>query len=198
MARTGSKRTDKSDEELIEMALGGDPQRAFDELFARYHKGVLANINKYVRDSSDAEDICMEAFEKAFRQISTYKSGNKFSTWLLAIARNTAIDHGDRERSKLRKVEKTSLDPADEDVAKVPDDTDNPEDEVINSEKHEKFMRCIDSLPELYREVATLRLVDNLGCKEIAEKTGLLVNTVKTRIKRAKEMMADKMQSADD
>jgi len=198
MGKTGSKHTDKTDEELIEMSLHGKArEEAFNELYARYHKGLMANISRFVKDTTEAEDICMEALAKAFQQISTYKKGNKFSTWLLAIARNTAIDHSNREKTKGRKVEKTVFDPADEEVSKMADDSVSPEEAIINSENHEKFLRCIEGLPELYREVAKMNLVDNLGYNEITEKTGLGLNTVKTRIRRAKELITEKMLSAD-
>lgn len=198
MARTGSKHTDKTDEELVDMALGDNAQEAFSALYARYHDGLLANVSRRVKDKTEAEDIVIEAFTKAFRQIGTYQKGRRFSTWLLAIVKNTAIDHSDKDKTRGRKVDKQDLDPTDDEVTKLPDDAVSPEEEVILSENHEEFTASIEGLPELYREVASLSLVDNLGYKEISEKTGLPVNTVKTRLRRAKDLIAEKLRSSDD
>ncbi|MBQ3881552.1 MAG: RNA polymerase sigma factor, partial [Bacteroidales bacterium] len=61
-----------------------------------------------------------------------------------------------------------------------------PEEEIIESQDHENFLSCIEGLPDLYRDVAKMCFIDNLGYKEIAEKAGMPINTVKTRISRAK------------
>ena len=69
----------------------------------------------------------------------------------------------------------------------------SPEEYIISAQDHETFLNCISGLPELYREVAQMCYVDNLGYKEIAEKTNLPLNTVKTRINRARAQIIRKM-----
>ena len=92
MEKTGSKLTNLSDMELVKMALDQN-QAAFIVLYTRYNAGVKGHISRYVSQKEDIEDICLESFQKAFSQISSYNSDYKFSTWLYRIARNTAFDH---------------------------------------------------------------------------------------------------------
>ena len=96
MEKTGSKLTDMTDLEVISAALGEDSalsQAAFYILYSRYSKGVKSHISRYIADEVEVEDICMEAFAKAFKQLSSYNPANKFATWIFSIARNTAFDH---------------------------------------------------------------------------------------------------------
>ena len=121
-------------------------------------------------DDFYVDDICSRSFEKAFRQIRTYDpSKSQFSTWLMNIAHNTAVDTVEQEnRSHKRYVS-------------------------IDQFQTEKY---IEGLPELYRRIARMRLVDGLQYGEIAEETGIPLNTVRTRIRRAKAQI-DKMKSEE-
>lgn len=200
MAETGSKHTDKSDQELIRMALeaAAEEQAAFSLLYARYHAGVSAHIAKYVSGPDDIEDICLETFAKAFKQLSTYRDENRFSTWIFRIARNTAFDHMSREKVRGQKVEKKPIDYSALEEIDVPSENDSPEEEIISSQDHENFLSCLDGLPALYKDVAIMCFIDNLGYKEIAEKSGLPMGTVKTRIRRAKDIIIQKMTDIED
>ena len=199
MAETGSKHTEKTDLELIRMALDApEAEAAFFHLYARYHAGVTAHIAKYVSNSDEIEDICMESFEKAFKQLATYRSENRFSTWIFRIARNTAFDHMSREKVRGQKIETTPIDYSDLDPVDVPSDSDSPEEAVISSQDHENFLACLEGLPSLYRDVAKMCFIDNLGYKEIAEQSGLPMGTVKTRIRRAKNIVVQMMLDMEE
>ena len=103
MEPTGSKLTNMPDAELVVHAIGQN-QAAFIVLYTRYNAGVRSHISRYVAQKEDIEDICLESFQKAFSQISSYNPEYKFSTWLYRIARNTAFDHlskHDREKNYL-------------------------------------------------------------------------------------------------
>ena len=201
MGRTGLKLTNMDDSGLVRMALEGDAREAeaaFFTLYARYHKAVSGHIAKYIKDSEEIEDICMESFEKAFGKLSTFNNENKLSTWLFRIARNTAFDHQGKEKVLGKKIEKTSLDMSSEDSINVADDRLSPEDDIISTQDHENFMGCIDKLPSLYMDIARMCFVDNLGYREIAEKAGVPVNTVKTRISRAKSIIVRMMLDMEE
>jgi RNA polymerase sigma-70 factor, ECF subfamily len=195
------KLTNMDDSGLVRMALEGDAREAeaaFFTLYARYHKAVSGHIAKYIKDSEEIEDICMESFEKAFGKLSTFNNENKLSTWLFRIARNTAFDHQGKEKVLGKKIEKTSLDMSNEDSINVADDRLSPEDDIISTQDHENFMGCIDKLPSLYMDIARMCFVDNLGYREIAEKAGVPVNTVKTRISRAKSIIVRMMLDMEE
>ena len=203
MAKTGLKHTDRrtselSDAELVAMALEGKSQAAYFALYTRYHAGLSSHISQFVQDREEVEDICMETFEKAFKQLATYRTDMRFSTWILTIARNSALDHVNREKTRSKRIETSSLDQDDSNASKVVDPSVSPEDEYIMSQCQEKFETSIEGLPELYREIARLCFLDNLGYKEISEKTGVPVNTVKTRVRRAKMILTDAMQEDED
>ncbi|MBR6246216.1 MAG: sigma-70 family RNA polymerase sigma factor [Bacteroidales bacterium] len=198
MAKTGSKLIDASDNQLVELAVRENSQEAFGLIFSRYYAGVYGHISRYVSEPEEIQDIAMESFAKAFKQLASYDPSKRFSTWILTIARNTAFDHKDRDKVRSKGLETTSLEGVDNEVESVPDGAKSPEEEVIDSQKHERFMAILEGLPSLYREIASLCLVDNLGYKEIAEKTGLPIGTVKTRIFRAKELITKAMEEPEE
>jgi len=198
MEKTGLKLTDLDDQALVARALHDSSQAAYLILYDRYHDSVRGHIARFVGNQDDIDDICIESFAKAFKQLSSYKSENRFSTWIFTIARNTALDHLDKEKVRGKKLEITAIGDPDTESSRVPDDTRSPEEEIISSQDHENFLSCIGGLPDLYREIASLCFIDNLGYKEISEKTDLPLNTVKTRVRRAKELIVRMMQDLDD
>lgn len=95
-------------------------------------------------------------------------------------------------------MEQTPIDVTGDDAINVPADQLSPEDDIISTQDHENFLSCIDNLPEHYMVIAKMCFVDNLGYKEIAEKADIPVNTVKTRISRAKALIIQKMQDMEE
>ena len=193
MARLGSRPID----ELVRLAIIGDGT-AFTELWdthidalKAYIRGTMKNLDAFYID-----DICSKSFEKAFRQIGVYDpSRSQFFTWLRTIARNTALDILDRESRVSGKYVYLDDDAGSVAVADIiKDDTGTPLESIIKDEDEEKLRRCIDGLPVLYREVARRRLIDGLQYKEIAEELEMELNTVRTRIRRAKSLIDEMKQ----
>ena len=116
----------------------------------------------------------------------------RWAAWLKRIARNTAFDVIEQEARRQRGYVSIDEEGRSLLVADTPDPED-PLDEVIKTETRSRTESMIDRLPELYREIARLRLIEGMQYKEIAEETGLELNTVRTRIRRAK-MLLDKMK----
>ena len=187
MAKTGLKPID----ELVRRAIIGDGT-AFTALWDTnidslklYLKSLLKNMDDFYID-----DICSRSFEKAFRQISSYDpSRSQFPTWLKKIAHNTALDVIKAE-SKT-KAETLALGEA------IEDEIDSPLDSIIRCEDELQTTRYIDALPQLYREIARKRLIDGMQYKEIAEELGMELNTVRTRIRRAKDLI-ERMKDEQD
>ena len=198
MEKTGSKPID----ELVRLAMIGDGA-AFTSLWdthigslKTYIKGLIPNLDDFYVD-----DICSRSFEKAFRQISTYNPAlSQFSTWLQRIARNTALDTVDQRNRDQKKYQLVYLDddahPAGVAEA-LPDQDVTPLESIIRSEDEGRMQQYIDGLPDLYREVAHKRLIDSLQYKEIAEELGMELNTVRTRIRRAKALIDEMKENAD-
>lgn len=183
-------------DELVKLAIAGDGT-AFTQLWDTHIESLRAYIKSTFKNLDDfyIEDICSHSFEKAFRRIGTFDpSLSRFSTWLKSIARNSALDMLQQESRERRKY--TYLDDERESISvidSVPDELDTPLDSIIRTEDEQRLRSCIEGLPDLYREIALKRMVEGMQYKEIADETGLELNTVRTRIRRAKALI-DKMK----
>ena len=191
MAQTGSKPID----ELVRRAIIGDGT-AFTALWDANITSIRAYLRKTMKglDHFYVEDICSKTFEKAFRQIQSYDpSLGSFEVWLKRIAHNTALDVIDQETRRQRGY--VFIDDDSMNISVVDAIGDGVEDAlegIIKTETREETEQMVAGLPELYRDIAHKRLIEGMQYKEIAEETGLELNTVRTRIRRAK-MMLDKM-----
>ena len=197
METTGSKLTNLSDLELIGLALEQN-QAAFIVLYTRYNAGVKAHISRYVSQKEDIEDISLESFQKAFSQIATYNPDYKFSTWLYRIARNTAFDHLNRHDREKNYMPTTSINEDTAELKELPATMHNPEEDIITQQEYDKWLTNIEKLKDDYRIVAKMNLIDNFGYKEIADALDMPINTVKTKIIRAKAQLLKMMDYSDE
>lgn len=188
MAKTGLTPTD----ELVRLAIIGDGT-AFTRLWDTHIESVKSflRMNLKVSDDFFVDDICSRSFEKAFRQIKTFDPAKgRFSTWLRTIAHNTALDTLKEEgRSSQRMValEDNFL-----------DERESPLESIIRNEDKDKLKDCVEALPELYRDVARCRLIESMQYKEISEELGMELNTVRTRIRRAKAIIDKTQKEKED
>ena len=197
MEATGSKLTKLTDAELAEMAVEQN-QAAFIVLYTRYNAGVRAHIARYVSQKEDIEDICLESFQKAFSQIASYNPEYKFSTWLYRIARNAAFDHLSRNDRARINLPTTSINEDFAELKDIPATMHNPEEDIINQQEYDKWLYNIEKLKDDYKVVAKMNLIDNYGYKEIAEALDIPLNTVKTKIRRAKSLLLKMMEYSDE
>lgn len=187
--------------DLVKRAVNGDGS-AFTELWDTNIATLRAYLVNTMRNLDDffIDDICSRSFEKAFRQIRSYDpSKSLFSTWLRVIAHNTALDVMQsevRNRGKFVSIDENAGD-ATAAIDSVGDDSATPLENIIKDEDEGKLQKYIDALPELYREVARLRLTEGMQYKEIAEELGMELNTVRTRIRRAKALI-DTIKSEEE
>ena len=197
METTGSKLTNMDDADLVKLALEQN-QAAFIVLYTRYNAGVRSHISRYVTRKEDIEDICLESFQKAFSQIATYNPEFKFSTWLYRIARNTAFDHLSKHDREMSYIPTTSINEDITELKEIPATMHNPEEDIINQQEYDKWLCNIEKLKGDYHVVAKMNLIDNFGYKEIADALGMPINTVKTKIRRAKAMLLKMMEYSDE
>ena len=197
METTGSKLTNLTDTELVCLALEQN-QAAFIVLYTRYNTGVRSHISRYVAQKEDVEDICLESFQKAFSQISSYNPEYKFSTWLYRIARNTAFDYLNKHDREKNNMPTTSINEDLAELKELPASMHNPEEDIINQQEYDKWLTNIEKLKDDYRTVAKMNLIDNFGYKEIADALDIPINTVKTMIRRAKAQLLKMMDYSDE
>ena len=197
METTGSKLTNLTDTELVSLALEQN-QAAFIVLYTRYNAGVRSHISRYVNQKEDIEDICLESFQKAFSQIGSFNPEYKFSTWLYRIARNTAFDHLSKHDREKNNMPTTSINEDIAELKELPAIMHNPEEDIINQQEYDKWLTNIEKLKDDYRRIAKMNLIDNFGYKEIADTLEMPINTVKTKIRRAKAQLLKMMDYSDE
>mgnify|MGYP003302868089 FL=1 len=197
METTGSKLTNLTDTELVQLALEQN-QAAFIVLYTRYNTGVRSHISRYVNQKEDVEDICLESFQKAFSQIGNYNPEFKFSTWIYRIARNTAFDYLSKHDREKNNMPTTSISEDFAELKELPAAMHNPEEDIINQQEYDKWLNNIEKLKDDYKLVAKMNLIDNFGYKEIADALDMPINTVKTKIRRAKAQLLKMMDYSDE
>jgi RNA polymerase sigma-70 factor (ECF subfamily) len=181
-----------ADIELVRGTLAGSA-RAFEDLVRRYERAVLALVGRMVRDSSRAEELAQDVFVKAFTALHTYDVRRRFSTWLLAIARNVAIDELRRRPAGVRALE--DVDPAGgNDIPDVRAAT--PVQLAERAELSRAIDRAIERLRDDYRELVVLRYQLDLEIDEIAAVTGLPAGTIKSSLYRARQELARHLRAA--
>lgn len=178
------------DFELIDKAVREKDQQAYASLMKRYKKAVYFMILKMIRDADDAEDLTMEAFAKAFRNLHKFKKDYTFSTWLFRIATNNAIDFIRKKKLKTMSLNNTMTDDGGNSVTiDIEDDDNNPQDEFIKSQRKEMVRLFVSKLPAKYRKLVKLRYFDELSYDEIAAELGKPLGTVKAQLHRSRELL---------
>ena len=170
----------------IEKAKKGD-QIAFTFLLDHYWNEVYGFMLKRTENETDAEDITIETFSKAFDKISTYNSEFQFNTWLIAIAKNVHIDLLRKKKSNLF-VEITEE--QDRQAQNIADTTPSAEDELITEQNLSRLLQFIKELKPHYQEVIQLRYFQEMSYQEIANQLNEPLNNVKIKLLRAKKLLA--------
>ncbi len=184
---------ENKDQPLIESALEGE-QAAYRELMNRHKTTIFHIVLKIVRDSEVAADLVQETFMKAFTSLATYRSEYKFSTWLYRIGANCAIDYLRKQRIKTLSLNAPANINEGQAEFDVPDNSHNPEKDLINQQRRYSINEAIDSLPDKYRKVIIYRHKDNKSYEEIAAALDIPIGTVKARIFRARELLKKKLR----
>lgn len=169
------------------MAKLGD-QVAFTSLLDHYWNEVYGFMLKRTENETDAEDITIETFAKAFDKIATYNPEFQFNTWLIAIAKNVHID--------LLRKRKSSLfvdysDDHDYHARNIADSTPSAEDKIITEQNLSQLLRDIKELKPHYQEVIQLRYFQEMSYQEIANELGEPLNNIKIKLLRAKKLLAE-------
>lgn len=180
--------TDASDRALVALALEGE-ERAYSEIVRRFERPLFSLIVRMVRDRERAEDLCQEAFVKAFRALTSYDPRRKFSSWLFKIGHNATIDSMRRAQ-----LDTTALDGGEDEHSwervladgRTPSPHHRAEAEALGA----AMERCVARLRPEYREAFLLRFAQGLAYQEIADVLSLPMGTVKTNLHRARKEFA--------
>ncbi len=182
------------DQALVERAQGGD-QHAFNLLVSKYQRKLSRLLSRFIRDSAEVEDVCQEAFIKAYRALPSFRGESAFYTWLYRIGINTAknylVSQGRRAptRTEFDAEEAESF----EDASQLRD-INTPESLFLSKQIGQTVNSAIDSLPDELKTAIVLREIDGLSYEEIAERMDCPIGTVRSRIFRAREVVAAKLR----
>jgi RNA polymerase sigma-70 factor (ECF subfamily) len=192
VARTSTTAMEDPDVDMVAKAQSGDLD-AFEVLVRRHTQMIFRTLVGILGNREEAQDALQDALFSAFKYIAGFQGRSKFSTWLVSIARNAAL-----QRLRGRKNEE-SLDEAAYDdnqefrPRQVRAWQDNPEELHSHSEIRQLVEKAITDLPEKYRVVLILRDVEHLSTDEVARQLGLSVPAVKTRLLRARLMLRESL-----
>jgi RNA polymerase sigma-70 factor, ECF subfamily len=186
------------DQQLVERVQRGD-KAAFDLLVAKYQRKIFRLLSRLVRDPAEIEDVAQEAFIKAYRALPNFRGDSAFYTWLYRIAINTAknylVSQGRRAPTSTE---------ADVEEAETFDDGDQlrdlntPDSMLLTKQVADAVNRAIEQLPEDLKTAIVLRELEGLSYEEIAESMGCPIGTVRSRIFRAREAIAEELRPVLD
>jgi RNA polymerase sigma-70 factor (ECF subfamily) len=178
---------------LVQKAREGD-QKAYAELLGRYRDAIYFMLLKMVNNPSDAEDLTIEAFGKAFKNIGQYTPNFAFSTWLFKIATNNCIDFIRKKRAATISLDQSNDDPETTTVT-IQSDTLDPEEHMINSQKVKLLREVVNKLKPRYRTLVELRYFKEYSYEEISQELELPIGTVKAQLFRARELLFNILKS---
>lgn len=187
VASSGLSDKARSDLLLVDMARNGN-EKAFASLMNRYRDSIYFMLLKMVNNMSDAEDLTIEAFGKAFRNLESYTPDFAFSTWLFKIATNNCIDFIRKKQSSPAPVDQLQNDL--ESITKnIQSDLPDPEEALINDQKIAVLRSVVSQLKPRYRRLIELRYYQEYSYEEIASELNLPIGTVKAQLFRAKSLL---------
>ena len=177
---------------IIEKVLAGD-NNAFGELVEAYQDKVYNLALRMCGNADDAFDLAQDAFFRAWRGLSGFQFESAFSTWLFRLTSNVCLDWL-RAKKRRPTVSLTTLDDEGEEVQmEIRDPGKSPEELLLAAEDRSALAKAMNELPVEFREILTLRAIDDLSYTEIAEILHLREGTVKSRLSRARLALRNKL-----
>ncbi len=188
----------KRDYILIRKALDEGDQNAYAALLSNYRDSLYFMMLKMTKNPHDAEDLTIEAFGKAFKNLKNYTPKYAFSTWLFKIATNNCIDFM-RSKNKSAQVLNRNPDKSYEDApSRVPSKTLDPEEHFIKMQKIELMHTVIDKLKPHYRKLIVLRYFKEYTYEEIVNELNLPLGTIKAQLFRSREFLYNILKNAKE
>ena len=178
--------------ELIEKARKKD-QKAFYTLLNTYWSDVYRFQFLKTGDEDEAEDITIKTFSKAFDKIDLYNERYNFKTWLISISKNIFLDHLRKQRTETISINKKEAE-----AYKISDETPSAEDQLIIEQNLVQLRNYIKQLKPQHQEIINLRYFREMSYKEMAEKLNEPMNTIKVKLLRAKNLLAEIIKNTSE
>ncbi|PRY07861.1 RNA polymerase ECF family sigma subunit [Pontibacter ummariensis] len=182
--------TQLSDSALVSLYIAGN-ESAFEQLVNRHKNKVYTTILVIVKDSYTAEDLMQDAFVKAIHTMKSgrYNEEGKFSSWICRIAHNLAIDHFRKEKRSPM----ITLEDGNSVFNNMSFSEDSAESLQVKEDTHARLRELIQALPQTQREVLMMRHYAEMSFQEIADATGVSINTALGRMRYALINLRKKM-----
>jgi RNA polymerase sigma-70 factor (ECF subfamily) len=182
------------DQQLVDRAQRGD-KKAFELLVSKYQRKLARLLSRFIRDQAEVEDVAQEAFIKAYRALPSFRGESAFYTWLYRIGINTAKNY----LVALGRRAPTTTEFDSEDAENFEDgeqlrDVNTPENELMSKQIAQTVNDTMEALPEELRTAIVLREIDGLSYEEIATVMNCPIGTVRSRIFRARETIAERLR----
>jgi RNA polymerase sigma-70 factor (ECF subfamily) len=182
------------DQQLVERAQRGEKQ-AFELLVAKYQRKLARLLSRFIRDPAEVEDVAQEAFIKAYRALPSFRGESAFYTWLYRIGINTAKNYlVAMGRRAPTTTEFDSEEAENFDDGEQLRDVNTPENELMSKQIAQTVNETMEALPEELRTAIVLRELDGLSYEEIATVMNCPIGTVRSRIFRARETIAERLR----
>ena len=184
------------DFKLIDLAITKNDQNAYSEIMKSYKNSIYFTILKMIKNRDDAEDLTIEAFSKAFKNLHKFKKEFTFSTWLFRIATNNTIDFIRKKKLATTSIHTSLKDEAGQNIElDIKDSNLNPNEITVKNEKKIIVRQLVNKLPEKYQNLVKLRYFEELSYKEIAHKTNSPLGTIKAQLFRARDLLFEIMKN---
>lgn len=185
-----------NDFKLIDLAITKNDQNAYSEIMKSYKNSIYFTILKMIKNRDDAEDLTIEAFSKAFKNLHKFKKEFTFSTWLFRIATNNTIDFIRKKKLATTSIHTSLKDEAGQNIElDIKDSNLNPNEITVKNEKKIIVRQLVNKLPEKYQNLVKLRYFEELSYKEIAHKTNSPLGTIKAQLFRARDLLFEIMKN---
>ena len=195
----------KEDYRLVTLALEHDDQQAYAVIMKRYRDSVHFVLMKMVHNTEDAEDLTIECFSKAFKNLQKYDPQYSFSTWLYKIAINNAIDFIRKKKREKSAANKTvSLDEpyankdGDTMEVNIQSNAKDPEELFMKEQRKELVQDVVKQLSPRYKRLIELRYFKEYSYKEISEELQQPIGTIKAQLFRAREVLMSTLKHSKD
>lgn len=186
------------DYSLVKNAVENGDQKAYAELMSRYKDSIYFMLLKMVNNRDDADDLTIEAFGKAFKNIRQYTPDYAFSTWLFKIATNNCIDFIRKKRKMTYSLDRgIETDEGGEITMDVRSNTPDPEEHMMKKQKVMMMRDVVERLKPRYKKLVELRYFQEKSYEEIAIELDLPLGTVKAQLFRAREFLYQIMKNSE-
>ena len=181
------------DQALVERAQKGD-KRAFELLVIKYQRKLGRLLSRMVRDAAEVEDITQETFIKAYRALPGFRGESAFYTWLYRIGVNTAKNYLVGRKRQASSTDVQAEDAENYEEGDMLRDVATPDAELQTKQIAQAVNSAVDALPDELRVAITLREIEGMSYEEIAQMMECPIGTVRSRIFRAREAIAERIR----